>query len=257
MKATTLLAALVLFCAPVRAQLYMGMSGLINTPSADMHEEGDLLIGGYYMDKHFTPGDNKSHNPFYYRGEKYNTADFYISVTPFKWVEVSYAITLFKTLAQGRKEPKLNQKDRYISAKINPLREGKYYPAIAIGATDMGSTDHHEGQDYGIGVGQGIRYFSTYYVAATKHFKPGGHNIGVNIAYRYCPDDYNKSWQGVVGGVTWQPKWVPQLRAIAEFTGNEVNVGLDCLLWHHLFMQAVLQDGKHFSAGAAFKVNLF
>jgi hypothetical protein len=34
-------------------------------------------------------------------------------------------------------------------------------------------------------------------------------------------------------------------------------VGADCLLWKHLFVQGILQDGKHVSAVAAFRLNLF
>ena len=99
--------------------------------------------------------------------------------------------------------------------------------------------------------------FSNYYIVATKHLKPAGHDIGINLAYRYCPKVYNEKWGGVVGGITWQPRWVPNLRAIVEYTGNEVNVGADCLLWKHLFLQATLQDGKYFSGGVCFCVNLF
>ncbi len=237
---------------PVSAQLYTGLSGLINTPSADMNEEGTARIGGYYMDKHFTPDDNGRYG-FIYEGKKYNTTDFYLSLTPFKWMEIGYTFTLLKTKIEGYDKPKYNQKDRYFSVKLNPLREGRYHPAIAIGSNDfVGSYAKRSGHG-----GSGAGYFCNYYIAATKHFKPSGHDISVNIVYRYCPNVFNEKWEGVVGGVTWQPTWVPNLRAIAEYTGNEINVGADCLLWRHLLLQAVLQDGKYFSGGVCFQANLF
>ncbi len=37
------------------AQHFTGMTGLINTPSADMNRAGDVMIGGYFLNKHFTP----------------------------------------------------------------------------------------------------------------------------------------------------------------------------------------------------------
>lgn len=85
----------VLAFSPVSAQLYTGLSGLINTPSAEMNEEGTARIGGYFMNKHFTPDDDGRYG-FVYDGKKYNTADFYLSVTPFKWIELGYTFTLHK-----------------------------------------------------------------------------------------------------------------------------------------------------------------
>lgn len=234
------------------AQLYTGLSGLINTPSADMNEEGTARIGCYFMNKNFTPDDDGTYG-FIYEGEKYNTMDFYLSITPFKWIELGYTFTLQKSLLEGYDKAKYNQKDRYFSIKLNPLREGRYHPAIVIGANDfIGSPTKRHANG-----GSGAGYFCNYYIVATKHFKPYGHDIGINLAYRYCPTVYSEKWEGVVGGLTWRPKWVPNLRAIAEYTGNEVNVGLDCLLWKHLFLQAVLQEGKHFSGGICFQTNLF
>lgn len=255
MKAHQVIIVLIVMLSPsdAVAQLYTGLSGLIHVPSADMNEEGTARIGGYYMNKHFTPGDKNDRYGFVYEGEKYNTADFYLSVTPFRWVEIGYTFTLLKTLAEGRDKPKYNQKDRYFSIKLNPLREGKYHPAIVIGSNDfIGSpTKRHA---YG---GSGAGYFCNYYIAATKHFKPGKHDIGVHLAYRYCPNAYNQRWEGVVGGITFQPSFQKNLRAIAEYTGDDINVGFDWLLWKHLFLQAVLQDGKYFSGGICFQTNLF
>lgn len=59
----------------VSAQLYTGLSGLINIPSAEMNEEGTARIGGYFMNKHFIPDDD-GQSGFIYNGEKYHTADF-------------------------------------------------------------------------------------------------------------------------------------------------------------------------------------
>ncbi|MDO4163940.1 MAG: YjbH domain-containing protein [Bacteroides sp.] len=249
---TVMLLITALLATPACAQLYTGLSGLINTPSADMNEEGNAWVGCYYMNKHFTPGDDGG-TSFAYDGKKYNTTDFYLAITPFRWIELSYAFTLMKTKMSGYEEPKYNAKDRYFSIKLNLVREGRYHPAIAIGSNDFIGSPTKRHSDGGNATG----YFCNYYLALTKHFKFAGHDIGMNLAYRYCPNEYNRQWEGVVGGLTWRPKWVPDLRIIAEYTGNEVNVGMDCLLWKHLFLQATLQEGKYFSGGICFQVNLF
>lgn len=235
-----------------RAQHFTGMTGLINTPSADMNRAGDVMIGGYFLNKHFTP-TTTGNSGFELDGEKYNTCDFFASITPFSWVEIAYTFTLFKSVDDGYTKPAYNRKDRYLSLKLNPLREGRWYPAVAIGANDfLGSpTKTHGGGSHDSG------FFTNFYIAATKHFAPWSQDIAVNIAYRYCPNGHTKKWQGLVGGLTWRPKWVPDLRAIVEYTGNEVNIGADVLLWKHLFLQACMQNGKHFSGGACLKMNLF
>lgn len=236
-----------------KSQLYTGMSGLIKNPSADMNEAGEAVIAGYFLNKHITPGSADDTYGFVYDGKKYNTFDFSVALTPFWWMEIGYTFTLQKTLAEGHSKPKFNQKDRFLSIKFAPIREGKYYPAIAIGSNDfIGSAFKRRGQD-----GSGAGYFSNYYIVATKHFSPKDQNIGISLGYRYVPVKYGKRWQGAIIGATWQPKWVPNMRLVGEWTANEINIGLDCLLWKHLFIQASLINGKYPTGGIAYQVNLF
>lgn len=254
------ISAVLIFCVSILlfgttcvAQLYTGMSGLIKNPSAEMNGCGDAIIAGYFLNKHFTPGDVNDRSGFVYAGKKYDTFDFSLALTPFEWLEIGYTFTLQKTLAESRERPKFNQKDRFFSIKVNPLKEGKYYPAIAIGSNDfIGSAFRRRSHG-----GSGAGYFCNYYIVATKHFIPHGHSFGVDLGYRYVPVSYGKKWQGVIAGATWRPKWIPSLRVIGEWTGNEVNIGADILLWKHLFIQAALIDCRYFSGGIAYKVNLF
>lgn len=235
------------------AQLYTGMSGLIKNPSADMNQQGEAVIAAYFMNRHFTPGSAEDTYGFVYDGKKYDTFDFSLALTPFSWLEVGYTFTLQKTLADGRTKPRYNQKDRFFSIKVLPLREGKYWPAIAIGTNDfIGSALRRRGQK-----GSGAGYFSNYYIVATKHFIPQGHDIGASLGYRYSPTKYSKKWQGVIGGVTWRPKWVPNLRVVGEWTAHEANIGVDCLLWKHLFLQFAMVGCKYPTGGIAYQINLF
>ncbi len=239
----------------LHAQLYTGMSGLINTPSAEMFDAGEVQIGGYYMENHFLPGSNKSGYRFYCQGKPYNTVDFYASITPFNWIQIGYTFTLLKAKLEGHDKPGYNMKDRYISLKLNPIKEKGWIPSIAIGANDFlsSATKRHEHDEYTESSG----YFCNYYLAVTKHFNIPKSIIGVNIAYRYSPNGYFKKWCGVVGGLTWSPTWFKDLRVIAEWTGHEVNLGADVLLWKHLFIQAALVRCKYFSGGLSYRVNLF
>ncbi len=248
-----LFASMLSGCIASRAQLYTGMSGLIKNPSAEMNDSGDAVIAGYYLNKHFTPGNEGDRIGFVSHGKKYDTFDFSVALTPFSWIEIGYTFTLHKTLAQGATKPRYNQKDRFLSIKLRPLNEGKYYPAIAIGSNDFIGSAFRRRKQSGTGAG----YFCNYYIVATKHFIPHGHSFGVDLGYRYVPVSYGKKWQGVIAGATWRPKWIPSLRVIGEWTGNEVNIGADILLWKHLFIQAALINCRYFSGGIAYKVNLF
>ena len=130
-----LFVGLAIFVAiPSSAQLYTGLSGLINTPSADMNEVGTARIGTYFMNKHFTP-DAIGIYGFHYEGEKYNTMDFYASIVPFSWVEIAYTFTLMKCKEEGYDKASYCEKDRYFSVKLRPLKEGKYWPPSCWAAT--------------------------------------------------------------------------------------------------------------------------
>lgn len=222
------------------AQTYHGMSGLIAAPSADMHAEGDAEIGACFLSKDITP-------KFF----SYNTWDIYFNITPFRWVEMAYTMTFMR----GDREKfgnKLVHKDRSLSLKFNPLREGKYWPAIAIGGNDVvGSGFKFRDND------DSNSFFSNFYAVATKHFSLWGQDVSANIAYRYCPLKSNRNWQGVAGGVTVSPSFYPPLRFIAEYNAKNVNIGADCLLWRHLYAQVSLSKCRYFSGGLAYRVNLF
>lgn len=230
------------------AQQYTGISGLVQTPSADMYNSGDARIGAYYLDNSMLPAKR-----FTYYGKPYNTADFYIALTPFSWLEMSYSIVLMKGVGgESKKRDVYQQKDQSFSLKVRPLREGRYWPGIALGCNDPFTTG-------------GSQYFSNFYAAATKHVEIHKHELGATIAYRRYVKAYNKKWNGfsnsrwdgVTAGITYSPAFYRPLRAVVEWTGAEINVGLDCLLWKHLMVQVALIDRRHFSGGLAYTLNLF
>jgi len=231
----------------IHAQQYSGMSGLIHVPSAEMDSAGDARIGAHYLDKHMLP----NHPSFMIDGKKYNTFDTYISLTPFWWLEVGLTLTFEK--GNPTKDGKLTdtdkflQKDRYFAVKLNPLREGKYHPALAIGIQDCFSSTNktHTG------------IFTNYYLALTKHLDIREQELSFNIVYRHYSNDYNRRWNGVIGGITYRPSFAKNWHAIVEWTGCDINMGIDCLLWRHLLLQASLQEGRYPSAGICYKVNLF
>lgn len=235
------------------AQQYTGMSGLIHVPSADMCPEGEARIGAHFLNKEFVPDE-----AFNCLGKgKYHTTNHYLSITPFSWIELGYTVTLMKGLKDSKNPDDIGfyHKDRYFSVKIRPLKEAKWWPSIAIGSNDpITTSDNAKRDDLPERVKNQI--FSNIYLAATKHLDLKGHSLGFHLAYRKWKRSYNSKWNGPVGGITYQPSFQKNLRVIAEYTGNDVNVGFDWKLWKHLLLQSSLQDGKYFSGGICFCINL-
>lgn len=254
---TLVLAAMLFASQYAIAQQYTGMSGLIHTPSAEMDSAGVARIGAHFLNKHFMP----NHKYWYCDGKKYNTGDFYISITPFSWVELGFTMTLFKHKANPERpndKDGYNSKDRYFSIKFQPLKEGKWYPAVAIGANDFLSSGSIFANPFDKQDDNSVNSFwRNYYIALTKHLDLNMHQLGATVAYRYYTGVYNHCWQGVTAGITYRPTFARNFRAIVEWTGCDVNFGIDCVLWRHLMIQASLQNGKWPSAGLAYVVDLF
>lgn len=244
-KAFILMSTIAVLPVMGHAQQYTGISGFLHIPSAEMNHEGDARIGAHFLNKSMTPDTG-----FLFGGEKYNTFDYYFSITPYRWMELSYTSTKRKIIRPMVGDTIYGAKDCYLSVKIRPLEEGKYYPAIAIGCNDLGTTVFDKERT------SVQLYFSNFYIAATKHLTFGGNELGINLAYRHFFRDYNSKWNGLVGGISFRPAFFPQARAIVEYTGNEWLVGADALLWQHVLIQASLKDFKYVNFGLCIQLNM-
>lgn len=240
-----LLVGLLLVCT-IQAQEYSGITGMIHVPTAEMAPEGDARIGVSFLNREFLP--EKLNN---FRGIRYHSYNHYLAITPSSWIELACVCTLQKGYKGGDPTQRVGfyHKDRHFAVKVRPLKEGKYWPAIALGVQDPGRSDSSLDKEGAL--------FKNYYIVATKHWRPGGHELGFHLTYRHYSSEDNHKWNGVVGGVTYRPAFASNCRAMMEYTGNDVNLGIDCQLWKHLFIQAALQNGRYFSGGLRCQMNLF
>ncbi len=122
-----------------------GTLGLIQMPSARMHEEGTL-------------GFSWSSNDPYLRGS--------IVAYPFNWFEASYQYTdvnnaLYSNVSSFSGSQ--SYKDKSFDAKFLALKENDYYPQIAFGFRDL--------------AGSGI--FTGEYIVASKFYKNVDFSIGM------------------------------------------------------------------------------
>ncbi len=227
----------------VCAQQYTGMNGLLHVPSAEMDSAGSTHVGGHALPKYMMP------DRMQFEGKKYASSNWYLSATPLKWLEVGYSFTLMKFHKNKKKNEKVGfySKDRYFSVRIQPLYEGRYWPAVVIGGNDVWGQRDGDSKSF---------YFQNFYVAATKHFDLSVGEAGVHLAYRKWRKSFNKRWNGPVGGLTFRPSFYPPLRLITEYDGDGVNLGADCLLLKYIQLQASLMDCKYLSAGAGVRIPL-
>lgn len=235
----------------VRAQQYTATEGLLHVPSADIDTAGAMRVGIHLIPETMMP-DGMAVD-----GEKYNSASYYIGVSLFNWLEVSFVEVMWKFHRDLDPSQPVGfySKDRHLSAKLRLLKEGKYWPSVAVGSDELFGSGE-DGKSYSDN-------FQNYYATVTKHIDIGGYDIGANLTYRKWKRDYMKKYNSLVGGITLRPAFYKPLRLIAEWDGCEVNIGADSRvtiplgkLRPFLLLQASLLDCKHFFGGACIGIPL-
>lgn len=232
-----------------KSQEYHGITGLLQTPNAEMDSAGTFRGGFYWVDKAMLPDMT-----FYGDGVPFSAPCYTIGITAFRWIQLSYTGTLVKIHPNDDLSRPLGyyNEDRHINIKFNPLYEGRWWPAITVGWDDIGNLKS-------LKIGKAWtanNFFENIYVATTKHIDIKGYELGVHVAYRYYPSDKNRKRRGLAGGLTLRPVFYHQLRLIAEWDGIGVNAGADVLLWKHLFVQACLVHGRGFSGGICYRYRI-
>lgn len=214
----------------LRAQYMMGTTGLLHTPSAEMNETGRFMIGGNFLPEKMNP-------------RAQNSGNYFVNLTFFSFLEVAYRETLEKTSYMTDK-PKFNQQDRSIAIKLQPLKEGKWWPALAIGANDPIRS-------------LGRNYYRSIYGVITKHFLFGAHELGVTAGYQGWTNSWNTQKNGVFGGITYRPAFCRQLCVIAEYDTRDFNVGLTARLWNHVSLHAFTGGFDCIAGGVRYECTLF
>ena len=252
------------------AQALLGTTGLLHAPTADMQRDKTFLFGGNYLNTHPLSTHFRSSEVGY-------TFNYYINITIFPWLEVSYICTLVhadhgSTYFPEQSWGKFTNQDRAFSARLRLWKEGwwkEWTPQIVLGLDDPTS---HEA--YGGGAikfdedGMQNNHFTRYYLAATKHFSfTGVGTLGVHAAYV----DYRACWfphyRRPAAGVNFKFNLLPEdnlavkalngLDLMAEYDARTVNIGAHYQLWKdHINLIAELNDGKYFSGGIYFKIHL-
>ena len=226
------------------AQQYAGMTGLLHVPSAEMDTIVNIRLGVHAIPTDMMPDGIR------FEGEKYTSSNWYVSAMPLKWLEVGYSFTLMKfrkNLDKESDEIGFYSKDRYFSLHLRLLNEGRYWPSVVIGGNDVIGQRDGDSESF---------YFRNFYVATSKHLDLPFGVVGGHLTYRKWTRSYNSRWDGVVGGITLRPSIYSPLRAIAEYDGDGINIGADCMLFRYVLLQASLIKCRYLSVGGAIRIEL-
>lgn len=239
-----------------------GVAGLLQTPSARMHEAGEASA----TINNTTP---------------YTRLSFMLQ--PFDWFEGGFRyIDVSNRLYGAGFAGTQSYKDKSIDVKARILKENRYLPDIAIGARDIGGTG----------------LFASEYVVGSKRFGDIDVNLGLgwgNIAARgdfsnplgVFSDKFNKRTSSnvtaggfntasyfrgrtaVFGGIQYQTPYKPLLLKV-EYEGNDyksepqnnnqpqstpINVGLVYRLSPGIDLQAGYERGNTVMLGVSFHSN--
>ena len=160
----------------VQAQYSMGNTGLLNIPTADMQETGTFMGGGNYLPNGMTPFN-------------FNTGNYFVNITFLSFLELSYRCTLQKAKRYDGKEGYFHQ-DRSMTARVRPLKEGKFHPSLLLGVDDPFKNT-------------GINYFATVYGALTKGFSIAkGDRLALTAGYYFPLNDHSIK-DGPFGGISY------------------------------------------------------
>lgn len=214
----------------IRAQHALGNTGQLMIPTADMDPAATFRGGATVTQPNLISEDMD-----YYSG------NYYISLTAFSWLEVTFRETLFRGhYAHGFHE---QERSGGIRLRLLAEKDGKWWPSMAIGTHDL---IRNKG---------GWTPLQGYYAVATKHF--GNSRVGsfgLTIGYFNHLRDKNKYMEhtyknGVFGGVTYALPRAENVQVMAEWDTVGMNVGVHALLWRHLGVMLFTRDFKGVNGG--------
>jgi hypothetical protein len=225
-----------LFTIPVKSQYSMGVSGLLNIPSADMQPHGRFMGGANYLPKQLMP-----------EAWNYNTANYFLNITFLSFVEVAYRCTLFSLHSVNNEY----HQDRSVSLRLRPLKESRYLPAVVVGSNDALTTL----QLNPLEEVNGNRYFSSVYAVATKHLYAGEHDISLSLG-GFAPMREHAVQKGVFAGIAYRPPFMKPLTLIVEYDTNGVNAGASVRLFNHISAHLFSYNFQTVSGGLRYEFDL-
>ncbi len=255
-KRLILLVAVVLSSLSAYGQFQDSGSGLLQTPSADMNQDGTFMITNNFLNKHSISE----------RGWGYHTFGYGVNMNLWSRLEIGYVLTIF----DGKRKPNpsardliMFNQDRHFTAKVLFLREGDFgwnwMPALAVGVSDPTTGSSGDYIDQAV-AGDGNGFFNRNYIVATKHFATRIGTVGAHLGYQFNQrTDFPMN--GPCAAIDWVPKWLDtravSVKAIAEYNAYSFNIGFIASFWDdRIEAMFDLMSCKWINFGVRYKLRL-
>lgn len=231
-----LLIFLVISVNYLKSQSLPGTTGYFNIPSADLQPDKSVYFG-------FNQATKKYQD---YGNGEYDINIFYGTITFLEFLEVG----LRYSRLDGFEPPDRKQAgDRIATARIRPIKQGKYHPSVLIGFQNFFTT---------LESGNASHFNSTY-IVLTKDigFQKIFKNIGLSIGYG--SDFINSAdyqFIGLFGGIQVIPQHLDFLEIMFEYDADKWNVGTRLTLFNHLKILTGFEGLDSFSGGIAYQFTL-
>jgi hypothetical protein len=217
----------------VHSQSLSGTNGLINIPTAETLQDGEIAIGINYINKKFDD---------YYKG-KYDISNYFVSVGFLPFLEVSLSVTRYLNLPYGQALG-----DRVPSVRVKVFNENEIMPSIVIGAHDFMETG-----DKGTN-----KLSNALYLVTSKHFNinPEKYSAGLHLGYGVnWMKSFDHHFVGLFAGVSLEYKKF--IRGMIEYDTEKFNCGVEITLFNHIKLLGGLMKFDTFSGGICYKGQLF
>lgn len=237
----TLLSAvffLLISAKSLNGQSTMGVTGLLNSPTAHFSPDGTVKVGGNFLNSHLTP-----------QYWDYNTFNYFVGITFFPFMEVAINNT---ALSFGNYKRRYNNVDRSISFRLRLLKERRWLPSIAVGSYDLLTSVGHKYLDKS----SGNKFFGTHYIALSKEFAIGKSSLSLHSAFNILSTTNKEMEIPLSGGLAFSPSFLRQLSLIAEYDTRNFNLGGSVTIAKSLYLQLLVQQAKYISFGGYFLIPL-
>ncbi len=230
-----LIVVLTMFSAPVSGQSTTGFSGYFSIPTAELSPDKSVNIGYNQLNRKYYG---------FYEG-KYDLDVGFIDIGFLPIMEVGIRITR----PRGFQTENKTTWDRMIASRVLPVKESKYFPAVAVGFQGFFTT----GDD------GGANYFNSTYIVATKNFTTGWliNKLGFSLGYG---NDILKAstyqFIGIFGGLKFSPKNMDYLELMVEYDADKWNAGARIIILKHIILLAGFEGLDSFSGGLSYRFML-
>ena len=222
---------LILIYGIAYGQSLSSMTGYFNIPSGEVSGDRIIRAGAYYI-----------HRILYEKlGYPEQSVAYFVNAGFLPFAEFSLRFT--KKIAPDKPEA---LGDRMFSAKIRLIKEGEYFPSIAIGQHDFAHTKESL-----------TNRFNALYAAATKNFKIDSFIDNISLTYGYGVDwveSKNNQYVGHFGGA--EIRIARNYYLISEYDGRFVNGAFKANLFNHLNLLFGFIGFKYPCGGASVSFSL-